>query len=645
MSKVVPFSIGPVTSRCLPFRSIKGNGRHQLNPFQNAELVAWAVTQNLAESTSFYDDDVALAWSPQTADFYKDPNSSFWKHLADVKAKLDAAGVEVFSVSCELAAYDCFTYGALTNKDAAIRELAIKKLDRAIAIGHFFNAAVFTFDADAEGFDSPFTIDWLAALKNLTAGLNHIEDVIKGQKFENYMGACLAPRKAVPFQYGYVNNVGDALSLIHGNLRTPEFWGISPSTYQLEQAGWSAAPATIANLAACGGLASVKIGAGTQKLADRPLPPLFGTANLKETVQTLWILSKIGWQGVVELDSMMAPVEVKVSNDVIARKQFVANTASALTIALELASRIKDEALSELTPPEADLMTAAVFCGVNVDDVINRTVKGGAPAPQPEPVGPAPNHEIPIAPKPQVPEQQPVDITNDNQQEARPAADSHEAKRYDNSKKHSRNNRIHNDNKDFTESRLEKPPVQPPIVAPVAEIVPSEPVVPQDKPEIKNDQNETPQPAAEIVQPVATEVVPTVTAEAAQSVATATEQPEQPVELPPVPTVEQPASTPEPVAEQQPEQPAVEQQPGQPVVETTEPAENMPSQETTPVVDTVPVNAESVPSEEVAAETPQQETTEQPKSAKPGKAKPDRPKRVYRRTTGIRKISKRKPKA
>ena len=215
MSKVAPFSIGPVTSRCLPFRTVKGMGRHQLNPFQNAELVAWAVSQNLAETTSFYDDDVALPWTPQAADFYKDPNSQFWKHLADVKAKLDAVGVEVFSVSCDLAAHDCFTYGALTNKDAAIRELAIKKIDRAIQIGHFFNAAVFVFDADAEGFDSPFTINWLEALQNLTNGLNHIEDVIKGEKFENYMGACLAPRKSVPFQYGYVNNVGDALALIH----------------------------------------------------------------------------------------------------------------------------------------------------------------------------------------------------------------------------------------------------------------------------------------------------------------------------------------------------------------------------------------------------------------------------------------------
>ncbi|MBR5840057.1 MAG: hypothetical protein IKZ84_16070, partial [Victivallales bacterium] len=440
MSKVAPFSIGPVTNRCLPFRTVKGMGRHQLNPFQNAELVAWAVSQNLAESTSFYDDDVALPWTPQAADFYKDPNSQFWKHLADVKAKLDAASVEVFSISCDLAAHDCFTYGALTNKDAAVRELAIKKIDRAIQIGHFFKAAVFVFDADAEGFDSPFTINWIEALQNLTNGLNHIEDVIKGQNFDNYMGACLAPRKAVPFQYGYVNNVGDALSLIHGNLRTPTFWGICPSTYQLEQAGWSAAPATIANLAACGGLACVKLGSGTQKLADRPLPPLFGTANLKETVQTLWILNKIGWQGVVELDSMLSPTEVKVSGDVVARKQFVANASSALTIALELALRIKDEALSELTPPEADLMTAAVFCGVNVDDIINKTVKNGVAAPVEQP--PAAPQETPSAPTAE-PAVQPVDEAKPEVPVAEQPAEQQEFRHHDNNKKHQRNRNKH----------------------------------------------------------------------------------------------------------------------------------------------------------------------------------------------------------
>lgn len=575
MSKVAPFSIGPVTSRCLPFRTVKGMGRHQLNPFQNAELVAWAVSQNLAETTSFYDDDVALAWTPQAADFYKDPNSQFWKHLADVKAKLDAVGVEVFSVSCDLAAHDCFTYGALTNKDAAIRELAIKKIDRAIQIGHFFNAAVFVFDADAEGFDSPFTINWLEALQNLTNGLNHIEDVIKGEKLENYMGACLAPRKAVPFQYGYVNNVGDALSLIHGNLRSPEFWGICPSTYQLEQSGWSAAPATIANLAACGGLACVKVGSGTQKLADRPLPPLFGTANLKETVQTLWILAKLGWQGVVELDSMMSPTEVKVSGDVVARKQFVANASSALTIALELALRIKDETLSELTPPEADLMTAAVFCGVDVDDIINKTVKNGVAAPaetQPAAAAEPPAEPVVQEEKPAVEEKAEVPA-------AEQVAEQQEPKRYDGSKKHQRN---------------------------------------RNKREKREKQSSEPWYST--------------AHEAAESTA------EAPVEATPVAAVEPPPIPPaEPVVEKQPE-PVIEKQP-EPVVEKQlelvfdQPAatENAPAE---------PVAETPAPAVE-AAETaePPAETAADDKAA--AKAKVVK-KRVYRRTTGIRKITKKK---
>ena len=570
MSKVAPFSIGPVTSRCLPFRTVKGMGRHQLNPFQNAELVAWAVSQNLAETTSFYDDDVALAWTPQAADFYKDPNSQFWKHLADVKAKLDAVGVEVFSVSCDLAAHDCFTYGALTNKDAAIRELAIKKIDRAIQIGHFFKAAVFVFDADAEGFDSPFTINWLEALQNLTNGLNHIEDVIKSEKLENYMGACLAPRKAVPFQYGYVNNVGDALSLIHGNLRTPEFWGICPSTYQLEQSGWSAAPATIANLAACGGLACVKVGSGTQKLADRPLPPLFGTANLKETVQTLWILAKLGWQGVVELDSMLSPTEVKVSGDVVARKQFVANASSALTIALELALRIKDEALSELTPPEADLMTAAVFCGVDVDDIINKTVKGGVAAPaetQPVPHETVAETAVQTVAETDIPEEKPAVAETAETSAQEQVAEQKELKRYDGSKKHQRKHNKHD--------KRDKQSSEPWYNAghdnaePVAE-APAEPV------------------AAAVVEP------------------------------PPLPAAE-------PVVEKQPE-PVVEK----PVVEKQlELVFEQPA--ATEAAESAPEVASDEQSSDDAAKTEE-------KAAKLKAVK----KRVYRRTTGIRKITKKK---
>ena len=571
MSKVAPFSIGPVTNRCLPFRTVKGMGRHQLNPFQNAELVAWAVSQNLAESTSFYDDDVALPWTPQAADFYKDPNSQFWKHLADVKAKLDVAGVEVFSVSCDLAAHDCFTYGALTNKDAAVRELAIKKIDRAIQIGHFFNAAVFVFDADAEGFDSPFTINWIEALQNLTNGLNHIEDVIKGQNFANYMGACLAPRKAVPFQYGYVNNVGDALALIHGNLRTPEFWGICPSTYQLEQAGWSAAPATIANLAACGGLACVKLGSGTQKLADRPLPPLFGTANLKETVQTLWILAKLGWQGVVELDSMLSPTEVKVSGDVVARKQFVANASSALTIALELALRIKDEALSELTPPEADLMTAAVFCGINVDDIINKTVKNGAAAPVEQP--PAAPQETPAAPTTE-PTAQPADEAKPEVAAAEQSAEQQEFRHHDN-KKHQRNRNKH-DKRDRHSS-------EPWYSTAHEEAEPATPA--------QQEAAVTETPAAPSVEP----------------------PPVPPVEPPPIPVAE-------PVAEKQPE-PVVEKQ--------LELAFDTPA--ATEAAESSPAVASDEPSSDDAAKT----------EGKDAKAKVVK-KRVYRRTTGIRKITKKK---
>ena len=592
MSKVAPFSIGPVTNRCLPFRTVKGMGRHQLNPFQNAELVAWAVSQNLAESTSFYDDDVALPWTPQAADFYKDPNSQFWKHLADVKAKLDAAGVEVFSVSCDLAAHDCFTYGALTNKDAAVRELAIKKIDRAIQIGHFFNAAVFVFDADAEGFDSPFTINWIEALQNLTNGLNHIEDVIKGQNFANYMGACLAPRKAVPFQYGYVNNVGYALALIHGNLRTPEFWGICPSTYQLEQAGWNAAPATIANLAACGGLACVKLGSGTQKLADRPLPPLFGTANLKETVQTLWILAKLGWQGVVELDSMMSPTEVKVSGDVVARKQFVANASSALTIALELALRIKDEALSELTPPEADLMTAAVFCGIDVDDIINKTVKNGVTAPTEQP--PAAPQETPAAPTVE-PAVQPADEEKPEVPVAEQPAEQQESKRYDGSKKHQRNRNKH----DKRDRRSSEP--------------------------WYSTTHEEAEPAAPAAQEVAEPTAPaTVAAIEPPPAPPAPPAPPIPsVEPPPVPSVEPPpVPVAEPVVEKQSETVAEQPVAEEPVVEKQlELAFDQPSSNET-------ADAAPPPAEDSSAE-------------KAAKAKVTK-KRVYRRTTGIRKITKKK---
>ncbi len=381
----VSFNVGSVIDRCYPFRSIKGFGHQQLTPLQNAEFIAWGAYENLLESTSFYDDDVATAWSPQTPDLYKDPDAPLWKQVNAVKAILEDAGVAIHAISCDLASHDCFSYGALTNPDPAIRKLAWKKIDRALKIGNAFGARVFVFDADAEGFDSPFALDWPGSFAHLIEGLNHIEDCIKQFGYTNYAGACLSPKQSVPFLYGFINNVGDALSLIHGQLRTPQFWGVCPSTFQLQQAGWGAAPATLANLALSGGLAYLKVGSGTQRLPDRPLPPMIGSANIKETVHTFWILAKTGWQGTIEIDSMMTPAEFKNAQDFTARKQFLATTSSALTLAIELAARVTEEKLADLTPTEADLMAATIFCGLDIDALIKKTVKSGA-EPEPDPV-------------------------------------------------------------------------------------------------------------------------------------------------------------------------------------------------------------------------------------------------------------------
>ena len=381
----VSFNVGSVIDRCYPFRSIKGFGHQQLTPLQNAEFIAWGAYENLLESTSFYDDDVATAWSPQTPDLYKDPDAPLWKQVNAVKAILEDAGVAIHAISCDLASHDCFSYGALTNPDPAIRKLAWKKIDRALKIGNAFGARVFVFDADAEGFDSPFALDWPGSFANLIEGLNHIEDCVKQFGYKNYAGACLSPKQSVPFLYGFINNVGDALSLIHGQLRTPQFWGVCPSTFQLQQAGWGAAPATLANLALSGGLAYLKVGSGTQRLPDRPLPPMIGSANIKETVHTFWILAKTGWQGTIEIDSMMTPAEFKNAQDFTARKQFLATTSSALTLAIELAARVIEEKLADLTPTEADLMATTIFCGLDIDALIKKTVKSGA-EPEPEPI-------------------------------------------------------------------------------------------------------------------------------------------------------------------------------------------------------------------------------------------------------------------
>ncbi|MGN0879401.1 MAG: TIM barrel protein [Oligosphaeraceae bacterium] len=374
-----PFNFGVVTKRVLPFKALKNSSAQPMPLSKILDLVSWAAKENLIEEVSLDDDDI-LAWSPETADDFKDKGHAMYAQLADLKARLDKAELTVAAITCDLTSHQVFAHGAFSNNDPKVRELARRKAERALEIGRALNASLFVFNGDSEGFDSPFTVSWSDAWKRLAAGLDAISLYASQQHLTNFRGGVIAPRQSAAYLYGFLNTPSDALNLILSLLKDRNFWSIAPATSQLAAQGWEKAPAGVSNIVGARRLAMLKVGGGADKPFKRAPHPILGTANLTETAELFWLLEKMNWKGAVEFDNVTSVSDAKSLNDDMTCKQFIANCSNALTVALQLAEKIKADELAELTPSEADLMAATLLGHLDVDQVILRTIKNLPPA-------------------------------------------------------------------------------------------------------------------------------------------------------------------------------------------------------------------------------------------------------------------------
>lgn len=524
-----PFNFGVVTKRILPFKALKNSSALSLDLNHFLDLATWAAKENLLEEVSFYDDDL-LAWSPETANDYKDKNNQIFKQLADVKAKLDKAEIAVSSITLDLVSNPVFAHGAFTNKDAKIRELARKKAERALEIGRALNASLFIYEGDSDGFDSPFTVAWQDAWKRLAAGLDAVSLYANNQQMTNYRGGCIAPKQSANYLYGFLNTPSDALNIIHCLLKDRNFWGIVPAMAQLQAQGWEKAPSAIANVIGARRLAMLKVGGGVHRLATRAPHPIIGTANINETVQLFWLLDKMNWKGAVEYDNSASISDAKSNNDELTCKQFITNCATALTVALQLAEKVKNDELDELTPSEADLMAATLLGTLDVDQVIFRSIKHLPPTFEtPKPQQQQNNNQQQKQNGQQQKQQQ-----NNNQQQQQQKQNNNNQQQKQNGQQRQNNNpkRQQQDRQERPRQDRQQhdaPKQQPAEQVPVAEVPTPQPVV--ETPVVKE--------VAEIPAPQPVVEAPVVEAPVAQETSTA-----QPVVEAPVveaPAVEAPA--------------------------------------------------------------------------------------------------------
>jgi xylose isomerase len=98
---------------------------------------------------------------------------------------------------------------------------------------------------------------------------------------------------------------------------------------------------------------------------DNDFPPLVGPEGLKETVQMFWMLKQVGWKGVVEYDCHMLRAEGDWENADESRKQFIRNCTDALSISLEIASRLDGLKIAGLSQTQVDLAATMAMCKVD----------------------------------------------------------------------------------------------------------------------------------------------------------------------------------------------------------------------------------------------------------------------------------------
>ncbi len=381
MAKLKLFNVGPVTLRSMPFWCV-GNplgdpfGGKVLPAIESvgvADLLAEAAGAGLIEATSFHDDDL-VPWDPDRPDDDCAPRGAVSQTLAAIKRRLDRAGLSVNTATCSLHGHPLFRRGGLTNPDPAIRKLARLKVERTLRIGGRLGARHFTYWVARDGFEVYAATDWNQVYRWLAEALDHTVDYIRAKRLKNYIGGTIEPKPNEPRGHMFLPTAGHAVGLICGKLKHPDFWGVNPELLQHESMALMNSVLTVAYLVSLGKLAFLHFGNQIKAQFDNDFPPLVGPEGLKETAFMFHVLQRMGWKGVVEFDCHMLRTEGDPDDGLTCRRDFIRNCSTALSIALELAARLKP-ASGRLRESAADLESILRLCRLDANALARRTEK------------------------------------------------------------------------------------------------------------------------------------------------------------------------------------------------------------------------------------------------------------------------------
>lgn len=127
-------------------------------------------------------------------------------------------------------------------------------------------------------------------------------------------------------------------------------------------------------LVSLGKLSFLHFGNQIKAQFDNDFPPLVGPEGLKETAFMFYVLDRMKWKGVVEFDCHMLRTEGDPEDGLACRRDFIRNCVTALSIALELAARLKP-APGKQPESSADLASSMQMCRLDKRAIARMTEK------------------------------------------------------------------------------------------------------------------------------------------------------------------------------------------------------------------------------------------------------------------------------
>ena len=384
----------PILCRCMPFgalnRRMSDSCGEAIYPQESIhdtlQTLAWAADEHLIEAFSAWDDDI-MPWSADSRGQVVDQQDQLL--MRDIQDFIEENGIRLNAFGCDLTREAAFANGALTNPSEAIRNLAWRKLERAVLIASALRADSFRIFIGREGVEEPLHVSWETAFAHLCNGLKYVHTLLRRRpirQIELHLGYSRGLRRHL-----FLASPAQAMFLLN-QMESAKAWQICLEDDSLQD------------------ISTFALMAQNQALPYLP----FGTTgnqgwteNIANTVQLLAILRKLQWHGPAECVGLAFRTEAIPEDRELFKRQFITNSITALTIAIQQSEHLVKDWDKGLAPSEVGIMAAAMAAKLNPDDILRKATASDTSVPAavelPSPAAPAPSTPKPSLPAPPPP--------------------------------------------------------------------------------------------------------------------------------------------------------------------------------------------------------------------------------------------------